>query len=369
MAMQSTKDSSVETFAAVAQTLETWGHTDVVLHADGEGRLRTPECNGLCRGTVHPAVIKARDQSKRAFGSAVESFVANKLALEAGIGCRLLLKHPAIVWLNRHIAWLMTRYNTGHDGCSPFRKIFGKPCGGSICKFGEQVHYKLGGRPSSRVQPRWKLGAWVAEMELTDEHLLGTLAGIRSSRTICRLPKSHCFNKDALDRIVGDSDEPQARRCGQGSTGQETVHHAETGLTRNAVTSGCPRCRGRMSHSATCKKRFDAIEKKKLDKQLEEARGMRNRHLSAQLRRKWSKHRNSRRLVEPGVLLHRRRPVSRRYWFHELTAAPWRHRTPTKSNLQPRSCGTAQTTVRKEARSTTNKRKPRNVDIVQMTEK
>ena len=36
MAMQSTKDSSVETVAALAQTLETWGHTDVMLHADGE---------------------------------------------------------------------------------------------------------------------------------------------------------------------------------------------------------------------------------------------------------------------------------------------------------------------------------------------
>ena len=36
MAMQLTKDSSVETVAAEAQTLETWRHTDVVLHADGE---------------------------------------------------------------------------------------------------------------------------------------------------------------------------------------------------------------------------------------------------------------------------------------------------------------------------------------------
>ena len=34
MAMQS-KDSSVVTVGAVVQTLETWGHTDVVLHADG----------------------------------------------------------------------------------------------------------------------------------------------------------------------------------------------------------------------------------------------------------------------------------------------------------------------------------------------
>ena len=36
MAMQPMKDWSVETVAAVAQTLETWGHTDVVFHADGE---------------------------------------------------------------------------------------------------------------------------------------------------------------------------------------------------------------------------------------------------------------------------------------------------------------------------------------------
>ena len=125
--------------------------------------------------------------------------MAKKLALEAGIGCRLLLKHPAVVWLIRHVAWLITRYTTGRDGCSPFRRIFGKPYNGSICKCGEQVHFKLSGHPSSRVEPRWELGAWVGKTELTDEHLLGTLSGIRNSRTIYRLPKSHCYSKDALD--------------------------------------------------------------------------------------------------------------------------------------------------------------------------
>ena len=83
--------------------------------------------------------------------------MANKLALEARIGCRLLLKHPAIVWLIRHVAWLMTRYNIGRDGWSPFRRIFGRPCDGSICKFGGQVHYKLSGRTSR------ELGAWVGK--------------------------------------------------------------------------------------------------------------------------------------------------------------------------------------------------------------
>ena len=85
--------------------------------------------------------------------------MANKLALEAGIGCRLLLRHPAIVWLVRHVAWLMTRFHTGRDGSSLFRSIFGKPYDGSICKFGEQVHYKLSGPSLGAGSLGWQDGA------------------------------------------------------------------------------------------------------------------------------------------------------------------------------------------------------------------
>ena len=122
--------------------------------------------------------------------------MANKLALEAGIGCRLLLKNPVIVWLIRHVAW-----RAGRDVCSPFRRIFGKPYDGSICKFGEQVHCVF------RVVSN-RVGSW-GKMELTDERLLGTLAGIRSSRKIYRLPKSQCYCKDALDRIAGTPTNPR----------------------------------------------------------------------------------------------------------------------------------------------------------------
>ena len=164
----------------------------------------------------------------------------------------------------------MTRYNTGRDGGSPFQRMSGKSSDGSTRKFGEQVHYKLSGRPSSRVGPRWELGAWIGKMELTDGHLLGTLAGIRSSRTIYRLPKSHCFNQDAFDRIVG-TPTSQTVRPGIHRSGDSTSRR--DGLTRTVSLLGCPRGedRGTMSHSETCRKRFDAIEKKKLDKQLEEA--------------------------------------------------------------------------------------------------
>ena len=197
--------------------------------------------------------------------------MANKLALETGIGCRLLLKHPAIVWLVRHVAWLITRYNTGRDGCSPYRRMFGKSYDGSICKFGEQVNYKLSGHPSSRVEPRWELGACVGKTGLTDEHLLGTLSEIRNSITIYRLPKSHCYSKDALDRIVGTPTNPKP----DGTVRDPVVRRqyiTQRWVDEHGVTPGCPRCEGRgtMSHSETCRKRFESIEEKKLDKHLEE---------------------------------------------------------------------------------------------------
>ena len=126
MAMQSTKDSSVETVAAVAQTLETWGQTDVVLHAEGE--LATKSLvRAIADARVHRALPRHGPPYSHQSQGPVEAsiqvfrkiFVAHKLALEAGIGCRLLLKQPAIVELIRQVAELMTRYNTGRDGCSP----------------------------------------------------------------------------------------------------------------------------------------------------------------------------------------------------------------------------------------------------------
>ena len=144
-----------------------------MLHADGE-----PETKSLVRAIANAPVHRTlprhgppnSHQSEGPVEACIQVFrgilVAHKLALEAGIGRRLLLKPLVIVWLIRHVAWLITRYNTGRDGCSPFRRIFGKPYDGSISKFGEQVHYKLSGRPwvgkmgLTGLTRRWIFGRW-----------------------------------------------------------------------------------------------------------------------------------------------------------------------------------------------------------------
>ena len=61
MAMQSTKDSSVVTVGAVVQTLDTWGHTDVVLHADGE-----PATKSLVRSVANARVHRTLPRHGRA---------------------------------------------------------------------------------------------------------------------------------------------------------------------------------------------------------------------------------------------------------------------------------------------------------------
>ena len=60
----------------------------------------------------------------------------------------------------------------------------------------------------------------------------------------------------------GTAKDPQIRR----------QYITQRWVDEHGVTPGCPRCEGRgtMTHSEACRRRFDEIEKKKLDKQLEE---------------------------------------------------------------------------------------------------
>ena len=130
MAMQSTKDS----VATVAQTLETWRDTDVVLHADREPATKSL-VRAIANAQVHRTLPRHGPPHSHQSQGPVEAciqvyrgiFVANKLALEAGIASRPLLKHPCgcVVGPSRCLAddpvqhwtrWLL-----------PFRRIFGKP--------------------------------------------------------------------------------------------------------------------------------------------------------------------------------------------------------------------------------------------------
>ena len=132
------------------------------------------------------------------------------------------LGHTLWTWLARHVGWLITRYNTGIDGLTPYRRLYGKAYSGSICRFGEWVHHKRAGRPSSRVEARWDLGVWLGKQEATDEHVLGTESGAHSSRSIYRMPSEQCFSYDAVARMEGTPLDPRPATAARGPVQRRT---------------------------------------------------------------------------------------------------------------------------------------------------
>ena len=151
-----------------------------------------------------------------------------------------------------------------------FRRIFGKFYNGSTCKFGEQVHYKLSGHPSSRVEPRWELGAGVGKTLLTDDMCSGlslesgTAERSISCRSVTATAKALWITSWALRRIPSQTVRPRIHRSRDSTSLNDGDEHGGT--------PGCPRYEGRgtMTHSETCRKRFEEIEMKKLNIRLEE---------------------------------------------------------------------------------------------------
>ena len=50
---------------------------------------------------------------------------------------------PIARWLVRHAAFIVTRYQVGHDGLTPWRRLTGKSWTGTVAELGEQVLGKL----------------------------------------------------------------------------------------------------------------------------------------------------------------------------------------------------------------------------------
>ena len=65
------------------------------------------------------------------------------LALEARLRLKLDLTPPVVRWLIRHAAFIITRYQVGHDGRTAWRRLTGKVWNGTVAEFGEQVFGKL----------------------------------------------------------------------------------------------------------------------------------------------------------------------------------------------------------------------------------
>ena len=101
-----------------------------------------------------------------------------------------------------------------------------------------------------KLDDRWSLGLWLGKSLASDEHYVGTSAGVRRCRSIWMRPEKQRWDRKMLtdDRRPLEPD----------ATGARSVHRS--GTSNHGGTKGCTACFGETTvHSPECRTRFQDI--------------------------------------------------------------------------------------------------------------
>ena len=108
--------------------------------------------------------------------------------------------------LVRHCAWLITHYQVKSDGKTPCERLRGRPYQGHVAEFAEVVHFRDPGKPADmpKLDNRWNRGLWLGESLASDEHYVGTSAGVRRCRSNWRRPEKQRWDRKILTEMNGE---------------------------------------------------------------------------------------------------------------------------------------------------------------------
>ena len=128
---------------------------------------------------------------------------------EGKVRSRLDLTLPWSRWLVRHAAFVLTRYQVGHDGLTPWRTLTGRAWNSHVFHFGEKVMGRLvlkkpsidrtDSRGKTKLASRSLPSVWLGVYPRTGEHIVALESGeaIRV-RTVHRLPEADRWSADAM---------------------------------------------------------------------------------------------------------------------------------------------------------------------------
>ena len=106
-------------------------------------------------------------------------------------------------WTIRHAAWVLTRYNVRTDTrMTPCETPRGQKYRNEILRLGAQVLSRKPGANVNQLLQPWVTGLWLGRDTLSDEHLIGTAAGVMRSRAVRRLQDSIRWVPEALRAMI-----------------------------------------------------------------------------------------------------------------------------------------------------------------------
>jgi len=190
------------------QDIEGLGHSNILLKTDGEPALVAVQSKIVARreGKTVPVNPPAYDpKSNGVIEKGVQDLNGRlrciKIALEDRLKQKLHVRLPIFEWAVEHAAFVHNRYQLGHDGCTPYRRLTGRDWRHQMIEFGEQVMGKLAARRAAsksgtktvhknKVATKWVKGTWVGMVDRSYENIMITTQGkaVRV-RTVTRRPE------------------------------------------------------------------------------------------------------------------------------------------------------------------------------------
>ena len=209
------------------------GHPKVIIQGDSEHALMAvirDACALLTAATPRTSLVNSKG-SDGAMERAVQSVdgMARTLRLDLlgrtniAVGSDL----PITSWMVRHVAWLLSRFQTGSaDGKTAYARQFERPYESRVLPFAERVMWKDPPLQPAKLKSSWFCVSWLARSQTSNAHLIGTRVGIVVARTIRRLLASE---REDSNLVVAKRRTPVAGRPADAAAGDAPS------VTRHAV--------------------------------------------------------------------------------------------------------------------------------------
>lgn len=229
--------------------------------------------------------------AERAIQSVEAQVRVLKLAVETRWGVEIPAKHPILPWLVEYSAFLLNRFEVGHDGKTAYERLKGKQARTLGVEFAEAILWKSkpSGGALGKLSSLWDDGIFLGVRGKSGEIIVGSRSGVKKARTIQRRPVEERWKASAIELVSGvpwrtcdddpnvDGEKLEAVKLSEfeAAAQREVLHETvpkrfrieAKDLDAHGYSAKCPGCssvlRGtvRQGHSEGCRKRFSELLK------------------------------------------------------------------------------------------------------------
>lgn len=196
--------------AATARALKVAGCLDAILKTDTERpivALRSKLQEMFPRMACEDAT-KGESQSNGLIESYVGKIQAQARTMKSALDRHypgLHARHPVLPWMVDYAAALLTRFNRGSDGATPYERATGRTWKVRLPEFAETVWFQplKGERSRGKLEAKFEEGIFLGLQEGTAMKCIGTPSGVVRCWTIKCRPGDERWNQDLMQVLVG----------------------------------------------------------------------------------------------------------------------------------------------------------------------